>query len=146
MLRAHIAEERRAHAVHGERARRGAAAGRPDPGAYAAELGQTGEPAAAGRHRDVLGAIGAIGGKLILRAHIIDGERTGEDNARMIEADERTLYMEAPLAAVRRPDDLIRAYAAELGKSGDPVLPVGTVMFMEQSARSAACARPATSR
>ena len=48
--------------------------------------------------------------QLILRAHIIEGERTGEDSARMIEADERTLYMEAPLAAVRRPDDLIRAY------------------------------------
>jgi hypothetical protein len=68
--------------------------------------------------------------RLILRAHIIEGERTDEHGARTIEAGARTLYMEAPLAAVRRPDDLIRAYAAELGQSGERALPVGTVMFM----------------
>jgi hypothetical protein len=68
--------------------------------------------------------------QLILRAHIIESARTGEDGARTIEAGERTLYMEAPLAAVRRPDDLVSAYAAELGQSGDNALPVGTVMFM----------------
>jgi hypothetical protein len=55
--------------------------------------------------------------ELILRAHIVEG-------------GERTLYMEAPLAAVRRPDDLIRDYASSLGRSGAPTLPVGTVMFM----------------
>lgn len=55
--------------------------------------------------------------QLMLRAHIIEG-------------GERTLYMEAPLAAVRRPDDLIRDYGGSLGRSGDPRLPVGTVMFM----------------
>jgi hypothetical protein len=55
--------------------------------------------------------------ELILRAHIV-------------QAGERTLYMEAPLAAVRRPDDLIQDYAAGLGRSGAPALPVGTVMFM----------------
>jgi Protein of unknown function (DUF2848) len=55
--------------------------------------------------------------RLILRAHIIAG-------------GERTLYMEAPLAAVRPPDDLIRDYGASLGRSGDTTLPVGTVMFM----------------
>ncbi len=37
--------------------------------------------------------------------------------------------MESALAAVRPPADLIRALAAELGQSGEPALPVGTVMF-----------------
>jgi hypothetical protein len=55
--------------------------------------------------------------ELILRAHILAG-------------GERTLYMEAPLAAVRRPDDLIRDYGAGRGRSGAPALPVGTVMSM----------------
>jgi hypothetical protein len=54
--------------------------------------------------------------QLILRAHIIEG-------------DERPLYMEAPLAAVRRPEDLMGDYVASLGRSSDPMLPVGTVMF-----------------
>ena len=55
--------------------------------------------------------------ELVLRAHIIEG-------------GERTLYMEAPLGAVRRPDDLIRDYAPGLGRTADPSLPVGAVMFM----------------
>jgi hypothetical protein len=55
--------------------------------------------------------------QLVLRAHIV------EDGARVP-------YMEAALAAVRRPEDLIRDYAVELGRSRDPELPVGTVMFM----------------
>jgi hypothetical protein len=64
--------------------------------------------------------------ELILRAHIIeDSGRSGAAGG-----SERTLYMEAPLAAVRRPEDLIRDYAAGLGRSGEPRLPVGTVMFM----------------
>jgi Protein of unknown function (DUF2848) len=54
--------------------------------------------------------------EMILRAHILEG-------------GERRLYMESALAAVRRPEDLIRDYAAELGRAGEPVLPVGTVMF-----------------
>ena len=55
--------------------------------------------------------------ELVLRAHIIEG-------------GERTLYMEAPLGAVRRPDDLIQDYAPGLGRTADPSLPVGAVMFM----------------
>jgi Protein of unknown function (DUF2848) len=55
--------------------------------------------------------------RLVLRAHII-------------ESGDRALYMEAPLAAVRRPDDLIQAYASELGLPDHRELPVGTVMFM----------------
>jgi hypothetical protein len=55
--------------------------------------------------------------RLVLRAHVLEG-------------GERRLYMEALLAAVRRPEDLIRDYATELGQSGDPGLPVGTAMFM----------------
>jgi hypothetical protein len=55
--------------------------------------------------------------QLILRAHIIEG-------------GERTRYMEAPLAAVRRPGDLIQDYAAGLGVAGELRLPVGNVMFM----------------
>ena len=54
--------------------------------------------------------------RLVLRAHILEG-------------GDRTLYMEAPLAAVRRPDDLIHAYAAELGLADQRELPVGTAMF-----------------
>jgi hypothetical protein len=54
--------------------------------------------------------------EMILRAHIAqDGERT--------------LYMESALGAVRPPADLIGALAAELGQTGEPRLPVGTVMF-----------------
>ena len=48
--------------------------------------------------------------RLVLRAHII-------------ESGDRTLYMEAPLAAVRRPDDLIQAYASELGLPRSPGTP-----------------------
>jgi hypothetical protein len=55
--------------------------------------------------------------ELMLRAHILEGGASA-------------LYMEAPLAAVRRPDDLIRDYAAGRGRIDDPRLPVGTVMFM----------------
>jgi hypothetical protein len=54
--------------------------------------------------------------RLVLRAHIV-------------EDGERRLYMESALAAVRRPEDLLAAYAAELGHAGKPALPVGTVMF-----------------
>ena len=54
--------------------------------------------------------------QLVLRAHIVEG-------------GERRLYMESALAAVRRPEDLFAAYSAELGRNGDPLLPVGTVMF-----------------
>jgi hypothetical protein len=69
--------------------------------------------------------------ELILRAHIIeDSGRADAGSAGTGESGERTLYMEAPLAAVRRPEDLIRDYAAGLGRSGEPRLPVGTVMFM----------------
>jgi hypothetical protein len=55
--------------------------------------------------------------ELVLRANIVEG-------------GERVLYMESALAAVRRPEDLIRDHAAQSGQSGDPALPVGTVMFM----------------
>jgi len=54
--------------------------------------------------------------QLVLRAHIIEG-------------GERTLYMEAALATVRTPADLIRGYRASIGL-GPGVLPVGTVLFM----------------
>lgn len=54
--------------------------------------------------------------ELILRAHIL-------------EDGDRTLYMEAPLAAVRPPSDLIDDYATDLGLINHPRLPVGTVMF-----------------
>jgi Protein of unknown function (DUF2848) len=54
--------------------------------------------------------------QLVLRAHILEG-------------GDRRLYMEAPLAAVRRPEDLIHDYAADLGLTHYPRLPVGTVMF-----------------
>jgi hypothetical protein len=54
--------------------------------------------------------------RLVLRAHIQDG-------------GERRLYMESALAAVRRPEDLLAAYGAEPGRTDDPMLPVGTVMF-----------------
>jgi hypothetical protein len=55
--------------------------------------------------------------RLVLRAHILEG-------------GDRRLYMEAPLAVVRSPDDLIDDYAAALGLADHPPLPVGTVMFM----------------
>jgi hypothetical protein len=54
--------------------------------------------------------------QLVLRAHIL-------------ESGARRLYMEAPLAAVRRPEDLIHDYAADLGLTHYPRLLVGTVMF-----------------
>jgi Protein of unknown function (DUF2848) len=55
--------------------------------------------------------------ELLLRAHIAEG-------------GERRLYMEAALATVQRPEDLIRAYVQEQGLAPDAPLPVGTVMFM----------------
>jgi Protein of unknown function (DUF2848) len=55
--------------------------------------------------------------QLILRAHIL-------------EDGDRRLYMEAPLAAVPRPEDLIHDYVADLGLTNLPQLPVGTVVFM----------------
>lgn len=55
--------------------------------------------------------------QLVLRAHILEG-------------GDRRLYMEAPLAAVRDPLDLIHDYAADLGLASQPQLPVGTVMFL----------------
>jgi hypothetical protein len=54
--------------------------------------------------------------QLVLRAHIL-------------ERGDRRLYMEAPLAAVRGPVDLIDDYCADLGLANHPQLPVGTVMF-----------------
>src|SRR4029450_13684680 len=62
--------------------------------------------------------------EMILRAY------TAEDR-------DRTLYMERALGVVRPPADLIRALAAELGQTGEPALPVGTVMFC-----GAICAAP----
>jgi hypothetical protein len=50
--------------------------------------------------------------------------------ARVTRGGVRKLYMESPLAAVRDPLDLIRDYAAQLGLTDEPQLPVGTVMFM----------------
>lgn len=55
--------------------------------------------------------------RLVLRAHIH-------------EAGLRKLYMESPLAAVRRPDDLIAACTAERHLPENTPLPPGTVMFM----------------
>ena len=55
--------------------------------------------------------------RLVLRGHIMEG-------------GERTLYMEAALATVRRPDDLTGAYRESIGLSGEGELPVGTVLFM----------------
>jgi hypothetical protein len=55
--------------------------------------------------------------ELVLRAHIV-------------EDGERRLYMEAALAAVRRPEDLIAACALELGLAKGAPLPIGSVMFM----------------
>jgi hypothetical protein len=40
--------------------------------------------------------------------------------AYILEGGERTRYMEAPRAAVRRPDDLTRDYGASRGRSGAP--------------------------
>ncbi len=54
--------------------------------------------------------------RVVLRAHIV-------------EAGSRKLYMESPLAAVRRPEDLIAAYVCEQGLGADAPLPPGTVMF-----------------
>ena len=55
--------------------------------------------------------------RLVLRAHIVaDGERR--------------LYMEATLATVQRPEDLIAAYLAEQGLAEGAALPPGTMMFM----------------
>jgi hypothetical protein len=55
--------------------------------------------------------------QIVLRAHVTRG-------------GVRKLYMEAPLAAVRRPEELIRDYAGEIGHADLAQLPVGTVMFM----------------
>jgi len=55
--------------------------------------------------------------QLVLRAHIV-------------EDGERRLYMEDALAAVRRPEDLIAAYALKSGLAKRAPLPVGTVLFM----------------
>jgi hypothetical protein len=55
--------------------------------------------------------------RLVLRAHIV------EDGA-------RRLYMEAVLATVQRPEDLIAAYLVEGGLDPGGPLPPGTVMFM----------------
>jgi hypothetical protein len=55
--------------------------------------------------------------ELVLRAHIV------EDGA-------RRLYMEAALAAVQRPEDLIAGYLKEEGLDPDRPLPPGTVVFM----------------
>jgi hypothetical protein len=54
--------------------------------------------------------------QLVLRAHITEGVRT--------------LYMEAALATVLHPGDLIRGYRESIGLSSEGELPVGTVMFM----------------
>jgi hypothetical protein len=54
--------------------------------------------------------------RLVLRAHIVEG------------GDGRP-YMEAPLAAVRRPEDLMADYVADLGRPSQAQLSVGTVMF-----------------
>lgn len=48
--------------------------------------------------------------------------------AYILENGGRVLYQEGALAAVRRPEDLIQAYAEQLGRT-DATLPVGTVMF-----------------
>ncbi len=48
--------------------------------------------------------------------------------ASILENGGRILYQEGALAAVRRPEDLIQAYAERLGRA-DATLPVGTVMF-----------------
>ena len=50
--------------------------------------------------------------------------------AHILEAGLRKLYMESALAAVRRPEELIAAYAQEQGLGADAPLPPGTVMFM----------------
>jgi hypothetical protein len=55
--------------------------------------------------------------ELVLRAHII------EDGA-------RTLYMQAALATVRRPADLIGRYRESIALPAAAELPVGTVLFM----------------
>jgi hypothetical protein len=73
------------------------------------------KPMAAGLWR--FDEVAAHWDRLVLRAHILEG-------------GDRRLYMESPLAAVRRPDDLIDDYASDLGLTGEPRLPVGTVMFM----------------
>ena len=72
------------------------------------------KPAAEGLWR--FDEVSAHWDQLVLRAHILEG-------------GERRLYMESALAAVGRPEDLLSAYGAELGQTGHPTLPVGTVMF-----------------
>ena len=57
--------------------------------------------------------------RLVLRAHIV-------------EDGERRLYMEAALATVQRPEDLIAGYRASIGLPAGE-LPVGTVLFMGAS-------------
>ena len=53
--------------------------------------------------------------ELLLRAHIVEN-------------GERVLYQEGTLAALRRPEDLMAAYPAEIAGSDTP-LPVGTALF-----------------
>jgi Protein of unknown function (DUF2848) len=55
--------------------------------------------------------------RLVLRAHIVEG-------------GERRLYMQAPLATVRRPEDLISGYRTSIGLPAAAELPAGTVLFM----------------
>ena len=83
------------------------------------------EPWSAVAPEDV--TVRSFSGRLVILPVTVDTE------ALPIEATEaglRKLYMESPLAAVRDPSDLIRAYAEERGWTGEPQLPVGTVMFM----------------
>lgn len=54
--------------------------------------------------------------QLILRAHIVEN-------------GERVLYQEGGLDRIRRPEELIRAYARQQGLPADAPLPVGTAMF-----------------
>jgi hypothetical protein len=55
--------------------------------------------------------------RLVLRAHIV-------------EDGERRLYMQAPLATVRRPKDLISGYRASISLPAADELPAGTVLFI----------------
>lgn len=54
--------------------------------------------------------------ELVLRAYIQVGE-------------ERVLYQEGTLAALRRPEELMVTFCAELGHTEDAPLPIGTALF-----------------
>ncbi|MEM8951937.1 MAG: DUF2848 domain-containing protein [Pseudomonadota bacterium] len=54
--------------------------------------------------------------ELILRAHIV-------------EKDERVLYQEGALGALRHPDELMAACSADLGHQEETPLPIGTALF-----------------